>query len=125
MGHVSGLQSLLHYLNDFPFEGSANSDQCHVLLSSFQDICGQLGILLLADKTEGLVHVLSFLGIEIYTAWMVSCLLGDKLARLLSLVRLALDTRKIQLQQLQSLLGHLVSVCRVMPMGRAFSRHLS
>lgn len=56
---------------------------------------------------------------------MVFRLPREKLTRLLSLVRLAKGAKKLQLKQLQLLLGHLVFACRVIRMGRAFCRRLS
>lgn len=69
-----------------------------------------------------MVH--SLLGVEINAVEMVFCLPSDKLARLVYPVHLAKGTKKFQLKQLQSLLGHLVFTCRVIPMGRTFCRHL-
>lgn len=121
----AGIQSLLHYLDDFLFVGPAGSGHCLRLLTVFQDTCRLFAVPLSADKTKGPVTVLSFLGIEIDTVAMVFRLPSDKLSRLLSLVRLAKGAKKLQLKQLQSLLGHLVFACRVIRMGRAFCRRLS
>lgn len=84
----------------------------------------QLGNPLSADKTEGPVTVLCFLGLEIDMVPMVFCLPSDKLARLLSLVPLLKGAKKLQFKQLQSLLGPLVFACRIFPMGRALCRCL-
>lgn len=77
------------------------------------------------EKTVGPVTCLSFLGIEIDTVEQVFRLPQDKLARLQTLVDSALAANKVMLKFLQSLLGFLNLACRVLPMGRVFSRRLS
>ncbi|KAM3929167.1 uncharacterized protein RB166_006956 [Leptodactylus fuscus] len=49
----------------------------------------------------------------------------DKLRDLKRLVKQASRLKKLQLRQLQSLLGKLNFACRIMPMGRFFSRRLA
>lgn len=121
----SGSSSVTHYLDDFFFVGSAGSMACSDLLTSFCSLMERFGVPLSTEKTEGPSQVMSFLGIEIDTTEMIFRLPGDKLERLQALLRLVLASRKVTLLQLQSLLGSLVFACRVMPMGRIFSRRLS
>lgn len=91
---VSGLDSLLHYLDDFLFVGPVDGDQCRLLLSGY--LRAAWCPIICQDKTKG--PVLSFLGIEIDTVQMVYRLPRDKLARLPSLFHLAWGARKIQLK---------------------------
>lgn len=67
--------------------------------------------------------VLKFLGIIIDTTWMECRLPSDKLEDLRATV--AAWRPKVQLKELQSLLGKLNFVCKIMPMGRIFCRRLA
>ncbi|CAN2388332.1 RNA-mediated [Pristimantis euphronides] len=121
----SGVSSVIHYLDDFLFVGPAGSGQCSHLLQVFKEVAVAFGVPIAEEKSEGPVTKLSFLGIEIDTVDMVFQLPTDKLERLLLLVQQVLAAKKITLRQLQSLLGLLVFACRIIPMGRVFSRRLS
>lgn len=118
-------RSIIHYLDDFLFVSPGASDQCQFLLDSFKYFMGQFGVPLSLEKTEGPLTVLSFLGIEIDSVNMVFRLPEDKLAKILDMVNGFCSVKKVTLRQMQSLLGLLVFACRIMPMGRVFSRRLS
>lgn len=85
-----------------------------------QHIAERFGIPLVADKTEGPVEVIKFLGIEIDSRPMACRLPYDKLHALQEAVRLATRKHKIQLHELQSLIGKLNFACCSMPMGKVF-----
>lgn len=80
----------------------------------------RFGIPLAADKTEGPTSSIKFLGIVIDSQAMECHLPDDKLLSLKEEVRLVFGKHKIQLRELQSLLGKLNFACRIMPMGRVF-----
>lgn len=122
---VSGMDSVIHYLDDFLCVGPRESKGCAILLATLEHIAGKFGVPLAADKTEGPTTVLSFLGIEIDTRDMECRLPGDKVDGLKRDVRDLMGQRKVQLRQLQSLLGKLNFACRIIPMGRVFCRRLS
>ncbi|XP_077309137.1 uncharacterized protein LOC143928250 [Lithobates pipiens] len=122
---VSGIESIIHYLDDFLCIGPHASAVCAILLSTLQHIAGVFGVPLAAEKTEGPVGVLSFLGIVIDSAAMECRLPDDKLADLQRAIREIQGRRKVQLTTLQSLLGKLNFACRIIPMGRVFCRRLS
>lgn len=84
----------------------------------------QFGVPLSTEKTQGPVTVLSFLGIEIDSVKMVFRT-QEKLDKLRDLISGFLRVKSVTLRQAQLLLGSLVFACRVMPMGRVFSRWLS
>lgn len=121
----TGSTSLTHYLDDFLFVGPAGSPLCSFQLSTFRFMMSRFGVPLSEEKTEGPRTSLSFLGIELDTVEMVFRLPQDKLDKLLGLIEGFFGVRKVTLQQMQSLLGLLVFACRIMPMGRVFSRRLS
>lgn len=80
----------------------------------------RFGIPLAADKTEGPTSSIKFLGIVIDSQAMECHLPEDKLLSLKEEVRLVFGKHKIQLRELQSLLGKLNFACRIMLMGRVF-----
>lgn len=123
--YETGSTAVTHYLDDFLFVGPADSQHCSFLLDTFRFFMARFGVPLSAEKTEGPVTTLSFLGIELYTVSMVFRLPQEKLTRLLDLIEGFCAVRKVTLLQMQSMLGLLVFACRVMPMGRVFSRRLS
>lgn len=116
---------VIHYLDDFLFVSSGDSSQCQFLLDTFIFFMNKFGVPLSMEKTEGPTTTLSFLGIEIDSRSMGFCLPDEKLKKLLDLVEGFCAVRKVTLRQMQSLLGLLVFACRIMPMGRVFSRRLS
>lgn len=59
----SEVPSVLHYLDDFLFVGPKGSRVCSILLSTMERISRNFGVPLAADKTEGPVTVIWFLGI--------------------------------------------------------------
>ena len=122
---VSGVNSVIHYLDDFLCVGPPASNGCAILLATLQHVAGSFGIPLAPDKTEGPTTVLSFLGIVVDSEAMECRLPEDKLGALRAEIEGVLGLRKIQLRSLQSLLGKLNFACRIMPMGRVFCRRLS
>ncbi|XP_053140582.1 uncharacterized protein LOC128340004 [Hemicordylus capensis] len=120
----AGLRSSAHSLDDFIFGGREGSGQCLHLLRSFRALCGDLGVPLAKDKTEGPTTKLTFLGIELDTVGQLSRLPGDKLSIMRELLRECREARKVTLRKLQLLVGHLNFACRVVAPGRPFLRRL-
>lgn len=122
---VSGLESMIHYLDDFLCIGPPSSSVCAILLSTLQHTAERFGVPLAADKTEGPTTEISFLGIVIDSMAMECRLPQGKLLDLQTEIRQVHGMKKIQLRDLQSLLGKLNFACRVIPMDRVFCRWLS
>lgn len=122
---VSGINSIIHYLDDFLCVGPAGSNICAVLLGTLQHLADRFGVPLASEKTEGPTALITFLGIEIDSIRMECRLPRDKLEKLKEEVRGTIGVRKLQLRQLQSLLGKLNFACRIIPMGRIFCRRLA
>ncbi|XP_077338353.1 uncharacterized protein LOC143983017 [Lithobates pipiens] len=122
---VSGLESVIHYLDDFLCVGPPASNVCAILLSTLQHIAGRFGVPLAGDKTEGPVTELNFLGIVIDSMAMECRLPENKLRDLQAELAGMQGRPKVQLRALQSLLGKLNFACRIIPMGRVFCRRLS
>jgi hypothetical protein len=114
---------VVHYVDDFLLvvadEGAAAQHLREVLA-----LCATLGIPMAADKTEGPVTCLTFLGIELDTAAMQARLPRVKLDELRRLAgeweKKTVATKK----ELQSLAGIINFACSVIPPGRAFLRRI-
>lgn len=114
---VTGINSVIHYLDDFLCVGPAGSNICAVLLGTLQHLADRFGVPLAPEKTEGPTVTITFLGIEIDSMRMECRLPKDKLVKLQEEVRGTIGVRKLQLRQLQSLLGKLNFACRIIAMG--------
>lgn len=79
---VSGLNSVIHYLDDFLCIGPLDSNACAVLLGTLQHIADRFGISLALEKTVGPMTELVFLGITIDSLAMECYLLEVKLVAL-------------------------------------------
>ena len=77
-----GISQTLHYLDYFLVVGPPHSPQCHHNLSTFMQLCTNLGIPLASEKIEGPSTCLNFLGITLDTARMEFRLPQDKLLRI-------------------------------------------
>ncbi|KAM9323989.1 uncharacterized protein PAF06_020241 [Gastrophryne carolinensis] len=121
----SGLSAVTHYLDDFFCVGPADSRVCDLLLSCMLSTFDSFGVPVATEKTEGPRTCMSFLGIEIDSQAGVCRLPLVKVRDLLQELQGALLVKKVTLRQLQSVLGKLNFACKVLPMGRVFSRRLS
>ena len=112
-----------HYLDDFLFVG-VDFDSCAKLLSSFLDLCQDLGVPLAKEKTVGPVRALTFLGLEVNAEQGLVKVPGDKHQALVETIKTTLVHKKITLRQLQSIIGSLNFVCKAVTPGRCFLRRL-
>ena len=78
----SGVQVLLHYLDDYIMVGPPHSQLCHTWLLILVDECSRLGVPIAAHKTEGPSTEVTFLGIQIDTIKGELRLPQDKMTRL-------------------------------------------
>lgn len=86
----------------------------------FAKVCGNFGVPLAGEKTVRPCQELEFLGITLDTVLLPP----EKLSRSGSLLAKMLNVRKTTLHDFQSLLGLLCFSCKIIPMGRIFSRRL-
>ena len=119
--HQRRVRSVVYYMDDFLLMGSPGTSECSLAQATTIVICSELGVPLAEDKTEGPVTKLSFLGIQLNTACMLTCLPPDKLSNFHTMVKEMAGARAIRDKQaLESLVGHLVHAATVFPLGRAF-----
>ena len=120
----SGNDDILHYLDDFLFVESSQTSKVGNTLKLFQEVCNKIGIPLASDKTTLPTTLLMFLGIDIDTQNLIMRLPNEKLVKLSQKIRDTLDSSKITLKDMQSLLGLLNFACKVVAPGRTFCRRL-
>ena len=119
----SGINSLIHYLDDFLLV-SKSVQQGHKDLHLFDKLCKEVKVPIATNKTEGPSQILTFLGLELDTIAEVVRIPLDKLTKCNSLIDELLSCKRCTLQKLQSVLGFLNFVCQVILPGRAFLRRL-
>ena len=115
--------SITHYLDDFLLIGNSMA-HCEVLMSTFKEVCAQLGVPLAAEKTEGPCHKITYLGLVIDAVKREVRVPGDKINALRSKIQSFWGRNKLSLKEIQSLVGSLNFVCRAIAPGRAFIRRL-
>ena len=121
--HKLGATKVVHVIDDFLFLASSFTKCAHDV-NAFITMCDRIGVPLAPEKTMGPSTYLPFLGIDLDTVNMVACLPDDKLKKASDLLRQFLHRDKVQLKELQSLIGVLNFACTVIVPGRAFLRRL-
>jgi len=116
----AGISHLIHYLDDYLTMGPLESMVCQQNLNTFTSICADLGVSLAADKLEGSLTSLCFLGIILDTKHMEIRLPADKLARIKQLLISWIPRKKARKRQTFSLVGSLHHATKVVRPGRAF-----
>lgn len=118
----SGLSDIDHFLDDYFFAGSCDTNNCQKLMQCFSSICTKLNIPIATEKTEGPCTCLVYLGLTIDTEKMSIEIPESKLAELLNTLLEFQNRKKVTLKELQSLCGLLAFCSRALPAGRAFTR---
>ena len=129
--HDRGIETAIHYLDDFLVLGPPNQPHCERALHTALNLCEELGFSVAPEKTEGPTTVLTFLGIEVDTQQQQVRLPQEKLQRLRTTISCwmrqpghpspRVSGKKRDLLSLIGLLNHAASVVRP---GRAFLRGL-
>jgi hypothetical protein len=119
-----GVQYIQHYLDDFITAGAPQSDECGRNLQMVLETCGELGVPIADDKTEGPATCITFLGIEMDTIAMVLRLPPYKLQRLQQEIQQWCQRKFCTKKELQSLAGSLQHACKVVRPGRPFTRRI-
>ena len=121
---ASGIQRVIHYLDDFLFAGPPGSDACAAALRTAVPLCSRLGLPVAPNKVAGPDTSLTFLGIEIDTIRQELRLPQDKISKLKAMLKEWHGRRCPTKRQLQKLIGHLNHAAIVVKPGRTFMRHL-
>ena len=122
MVHLN-IPHLIHILDDF-LMAAHTFVQCRINLEKFLQMCAYLCVPIAQEKTSGPQSILIFAGIELDTVRMEARLPQDKIGKCHSLVSSFLTRKKVQLKELQSLIGLLNFACSVIVPGGTFLRRL-
>ena len=120
----SGVQYVIHYLDNFLFAGPPGSDTCAIALQTAIPLCSRLRLPVAPSKVVGPATTLTFLGIELDTVKQELRLPQDKIDRLKAMLREWYGRKRPSKRQLQKLIGHLSHAATVVRPGRTFMRHL-
>lgn len=118
------VQNVSHIIDDFIFVGTADSNDCQSSLNQFLSLAKDIGIPIKHEKTVYPSTTVTVHGILLDTATCTASLPLDKLENLRSLLETTSRRKKVTLQHLQSILGHLNFACKVIKPGRCFLRRL-
>ncbi|VDH97584.1 Hypothetical predicted protein [Mytilus galloprovincialis] len=118
----AGIETLDHYLDDFFFAGESSTDNCTILMDTFNEVCRQLGVPLAENKTVGPTTCITFLGLEIDTVLMLVRIPPEKLDKLKFMLDQVLSKKKMALKELESITGLMAFCSRAIISARAFIR---
>lgn len=105
-----GVQSAIHYLNDFLIVGPPGTESCSRALATSLRLCKELGVPIAPHKLEGPSSTISFLGIQIDTQEGLPL---EKLSCLRALIAEWKGRKCCHKRKLLSLIGQLQHACRV------------
>ena len=112
------IRFLFHYLDDFLTLAPANSSECATNVTIARSVFHQLGLPLHPGKCKGPSSTLVFLGIELDSVAQVARLPPHKFAATIDLLRASSTKRWCTRKELESLIGSLQHVCKIIPPGR-------
>lgn len=104
--------------------GSPGSSECEVTFSVALQLCESLWVPIAEKKLQRPTTLLSFLGIELDTVSMKLRLPQEKLHHLKDLIQEWKDRKSYSKHELQSLIGQLQHLCKVVKFGRSFLRRM-
>ena len=119
-----GVKNMSHILDDFLFFSPAQSNQCHLALSSFLAFASSVGIPVKASKTVQPTTQLELHGVQVSTDSMQLSLPPDKLEKAFKTIQELEQLKKATVGQIQSALGFLNFCLKIVPAGRPFLRRL-
>ena len=102
----AGIRFVLHYLDNYIIMSPPNSSEYARAVEILGQTCAQLGVPMAANKSEGPVTSLVFLGIVIDTVAGELHLPDDKLQRLRSLLQRLGSRRACRRRELESLIAY-------------------
>jgi hypothetical protein len=120
---VDGISRVAHWVDDYIFVWNANED-CKTQFAAALARCERLGVPIKASKTVWPCTSLVFAGFLFNTVDGTITVTKERRSHILSLLAEARDAKWLTTRQLQSLLGRLHFVSRVLPAGRGFVNRL-
>ena len=120
MAKQEGVESVLHYLDDYLVVGHSKSPECDRFAHMLTLLFIRLGLPIVSKKLEGPVCMLTLLGIKIDTLDMQLWPPRTKLQELRVLVKSWLGRKSCSRKELQPLAGKLQHACKVAKPGCSF-----
>ena len=118
-----GAFSLEVYVDDFIFAATSHTD-CKLLMDTFTEVCSRWGIVVALDKTFGPTNdSLEVLGILVNLDRMELAIPQQRLQNLKEQLR-SIKYDSCTRKELESVVGHIMWVSRVVTSGRAFTFRL-
>ena len=114
---------LIHYLDDF-LGGDNDKPRCEAAMKCMEQCLQWLSVPIAEEKTEGPTEVIVFLGLELDTLKWEVRIPQQKIDEIIEKIEKMRWASKIQLQEMQSLIGSLNFCCRAIIAGRPFCRRL-
>ena len=111
----------VHYWDDF-FTIHRLKMVCSSIMSVFKLVCHQIGMPVSADKSEGLMQVIEFLGLMMDTIQMVVRIQRDKMQGITLILIHIIRKCKATVAELESLAGKLNFIAKAVPVGRNFTK---
>ncbi len=118
------IKYLLHYLDDFLSLAPAGSSECADSVVIARSVFSRLELPLHPSKCEGPTTVLIFLGVELNSITQTARLPHEKLVATMQLLREWAGKKWCKRKELESLIGSLHHVTKVVPPGRTFLRRM-
>ena len=118
-----GVKRVTKVLDDFFFADDTELE-CSAALSSFIYLCQELRVPIAQHKTAGPSQVITFLGIELDTHFMIARLPTTKLDTYREDIQNYMTHDKVTLRELKSIIGKLQFATTVVKPGRPFLRRL-
>ena len=116
--------AMIHYLDDF-FTVHKMAYICGNIMCSFKQVYKEIGMPVSPEKAVGPVQVIQFLALTIDTALMVIKVPEDKRADILKVLTKMVQKWKVTSLDLQSLVGKLNFLCKVVPAGKQFIQNVN
>ncbi len=122
---TAGTDNIVHFADDFLIVGTKGGcTSCARLVETFERVCRHLGVPLAEEKSVAPTTKLVYLGIQIDSVQQLVSIPPGKLQRIIDKVQSAMQASKLSLKEIQSLIGSLSFVCKVVAPGRPFIRRL-
>jgi hypothetical protein len=112
---TNSVSHCVHILDDFLSMGPPRFSRCYSSLMAFYTLAKDIGLSIRAEKTVYPTTTLTFLGLELDTIKFEVRLPDDKLQRLKSEIQKFQNRSSASLRELQSFIGLLNFVCKVVP----------
>ena len=118
-----GFKGICAYLDDFIII-TDSKDECTLALNTLIYLLRSLGFMINWSKVEGPTNHLSFLGIVIDSLSMTCSIPAAKMCQIKTYLDKFVNRKRASKKQLQSLIGRLSWVAKVVPAGRIYLRSL-